>query len=205
MPSSRGSSQPRDPTQVSCIAGGFFTICATREAQETLRQHKCIMLVLRMKQGHTGCLVEPFSHKTWLLPLPGVQRSYLLPPSSRSSSEALSCRKPSPQHAYLGETHHMLCCRHHALDQTAGLQICPHCRLRSYIFVFEHGSVGKESTCNSGDIGDLGSIPGLGRSPGGGNSNQLQYSCLRNPMDRGAWRAADQRVTKSRARLSDQV
>ena len=42
---------------------------------------------------------------------------------------------------------------------------------------------GKESTCNAGD---LGLIPGLGRSPGGGHGNPLQYSCLENPMDRGA-------------------
>ena len=42
----------------------------------------------------------------------------------------------------------------------------------------------KESTCNAGD---LGSIPGLGRSPGGGHGNPLQYSCLQDPMDRGAW------------------
>ena len=46
------------------------------------------------------------------------------------------------------------------------------------------GSVGKESACNAGD---LGSIPGLGRSPGEGNGNPLHYSCLGNPMDRGAW------------------
>ena len=48
------------------------------------------------------------------------------------------------------------------------------------------GSDGKESACNAGD---LGSIPGLGRSSGEGNSNPLQYSCLENPIDRGAWRA----------------
>ena len=46
------------------------------------------------------------------------------------------------------------------------------------------GSVSKESTCNAGDPG---SIPGSGRSPGEGNGNPLQYSCLENPMDRGAW------------------
>ena len=45
-------------------------------------------------------------------------------------------------------------------------------------------SVGKESACNAGD---LGSIPGLGRSPGEGNGNALQYSCLENPMEGGAW------------------
>ena len=44
---------------------------------------------------------------------------------------------------------------------------------------------GKESACNAGDIADVGSIPGSGRSPGGGNGNPLQYSCLKNPMDRG--------------------
>ena len=49
------------------------------------------------------------------------------------------------------------------------------------------GSAGKESACNAGDTGDVGSIPGLGRSPGGGNGNPLQYSCLKNAMDRGAW------------------
>ena len=47
-----------------------------------------------------------------------------------------------------------------------------------------NGSVGKESACNAGDIGDAGLIPGLGRAPGEGNSNLLQYSCLENPMDR---------------------
>ena len=50
--------------------------------------------------------------------------------------------------------------------------------------VFPDGSDGKASACNAGD---LGSIPGLGRSPGEGNGNPLQYSCLENPMDGGAW------------------
>ena len=51
---------------------------------------------------------------------------------------------------------------------------------------FPGGSDGRESTCNAGD---LGLIPGLGRSPGGGLDNPLQYSCLENPMDRGTWGA----------------
>jgi len=55
------------------------------------------------------------------------------------------------------------------------------------------GSDGKESSCNAGD---LGSIPGLGRSPGEGNGNPLQYSCLQNPMDRGAWWATVQGVAE---------
>ena len=49
---------------------------------------------------------------------------------------------------------------------------------------FPDSSVGKESSCNAGD---LGMIPGLGRSSGEGNGNLLQYSCLENPMDREAW------------------
>ena len=58
---------------------------------------------------------------------------------------------------------------------------------------FPHNSVGEESACNAGD---LGSIPGSGRSPGEGNGNPLQYSCLENPMDRGAWQATVHRVTR---------
>ena len=53
------------------------------------------------------------------------------------------------------------------------------------------------------DLRDRGSIPGLGRSPGGGNGSPLEYPCLENPMDRGAWRATVHGVTKSRTRLSD--
>ena len=56
---------------------------------------------------------------------------------------------------------------------------------------------GKESACNAGDLGDVGSIPGSGRSPGEGKGNPLQYSCLKNPMDRGAWWATVQGVSKS--------
>ena len=59
---------------------------------------------------------------------------------------------------------------------------------------FPGGSDGKESTCNAGDP-DL--IPGLGRSPGEGNGSPLQYSCLENSMERGAWRATVHGVTKS--------
>ena len=58
------------------------------------------------------------------------------------------------------------------------------------------GSDGKESACNAGDPG---LISGLGRTPGEGNSNPLQYSCLENPMDRGAWWATVHAVSKSQA------
>ena len=59
--------------------------------------------------------------------------------------------------------------------------------LTSWVNLFlPHSSVSKESAC---DVGDPGWIPGLGRFPGEGNGNPLQYSCLENPMDRGSWRA----------------
>ena len=58
---------------------------------------------------------------------------------------------------------------------------------------FTGGSDGKESACNAGD---LGSIPGWGRSPGEGNSNPLQYSCPENSMDRGTWWATVPAVAK---------
>ena len=57
--------------------------------------------------------------------------------------------------------------------------------------------------CLAYNVGDLGSIPESGRSSGEGNGNPLQYSCLENPMDRGAWWAIVHRVTKSQTRLSD--
>ena len=56
---------------------------------------------------------------------------------------------------------------------------------------------GKEATCNAGSVEDTGSIPRSGRSPGVENGNPLQYSCLGNPMDRGAWWAIVCGVTKS--------
>ena len=55
----------------------------------------------------------------------------------------------------------------------------------------------KNPPANTGDTGDEGLIPGSGRSPGGGNGNPLQYSCLENPMGKGAWQTAVQRVTQS--------
>ena len=65
---------------------------------------------------------------------------------------------------------------------------------------FCDGSDGKESTCNEGE---LGSNPGSGRSLREGNGNPLQYSCLKNSMDKGAWQATFYRVTKSQTQLSD--
>ena len=84
---------------------------------------------------------------------------------------------------------------------------------------FPCGSAGKESACHAADLGripggsdgkesacsarDLGLIPGSGRSPGEGNGNLLQHSCLENPMGGAAWQATVHGVAKSRTRLSD--
>ena len=73
-------------------------------------------------------------------------------------------------------------------------------RLLTDIKGFPGGSEVKASACNEGD---LGSIPGSGRSPGEGNGNPIQYSWLANPMDGGAWWATVHGVAKSRTRLSD--
>ena len=66
---------------------------------------------------------------------------------------------------------------------------------------FPGGSVVKNLPANTGDSGDSGSVPGLGRSLGGGNGNPLQSSCLGNPMDRGAWWAPKELVTAERLNM----
>ena len=82
------------------------------------------------------------------------------------------------------------------INQTEKKQYC----MTSRIWGFPGRSDGKESTCNARD---LASIPGLGRSPGGGHGNPPQYSCLESPMDKGSWRATVHSAAKSQTRLSD--
>ena len=67
---------------------------------------------------------------------------------------------------------------------------------------FPGGTVVKNSPANAGDVAEVGLIPGSGISPGGGNGNPFQYSCLENPMDRGPWWATVHRVTKSWTQLN---
>ena len=102
-------------------------------------------------------------------------------------------------------------CRHAAFPQTGGHSPCQVILSTSgpcwvvytvtslVLWGFPGGSDGKESAC---DAGDPGSIPGLGRSPGEGCGNQIQYSCLENPMDRGAWWVTVHGVTKTWTRLT---
>ena len=61
--------------------------------------------------------------------------------------------------------------------------------------------MGKETACNAGNVREVGLIPGSRRSRGEGHGNPLQYSCLENPMDRGAWQATVHRVAKSQTQI----
>ena len=72
-----------------------------------------------------------------------------------------------------------------------------------YIYIFQGGSVVKNTPADTGDAGNTGLIPESGRSPGVGNGNPLQYSCLDNSMERGTWWAVVQGVTKNWIGLSD--
>ena len=82
--------------------------------------------------------------------------------------------------------------------------VCTHIHiyLNTYVYVSFGGAspvalAVKNPSDNAGDLRDLGSIPGSGRFPRGGHGNPLQYSCLKNPKDRGAWQAMAQIITKS--------
>ena len=88
-----------------------------------------------------------------------------------------------------------------ALHRQLGVSSC-FCSLLFWYLGSPGGSVVKNSPASAGDTGDAGLIPLSGRSPGGGNSNPLQYSCLENPMDGGAWWAVVHRVAKRRTQPS---
>ena len=72
-----------------------------------------------------------------------------------------------------------------------------------YACIYMVGTVVKNPLANAGNTGDMGSIPGLGRSLGGGTGNPLQYSCLENPMDRGVWWSIVHRVAKIQIQLNN--
>ena len=70
-------------------------------------------------------------------------------------------------------------------------------RFLLHLWGFPGDASGKELAASAGDTRDMGLIPGSGRSPKGGHGNPLQYSCLGNPMDRGAWQATVHSIAKS--------
>ena len=111
-----------------------------------------------------------------------------------NSARALPFSTPSPA---------FIVCRLFDDGHSDWCEVIAHCSFDLHFSNDENflgGSEDKASACNAGDPG---SIPGLGRSLGEGNGNPLQYSCMENPMDRGAWRATVHRVAKSQTRLSD--
>ena len=94
------------------------------------------------------------------------------------------------------------------LPEPPGTPRIYHIQMQMMITIHQHTSgaslgalVVKNSPVNAGDTRDTGSIPGPGRSPGGGHGNSLQYSCLEDPTGRGTWWAMAHRVVKSRTRL----
>ena len=80
---------------------------------------------------------------------------------------------------------------------------CVYTHTHTYNWASQVAPVLKDPRASAEDIEGLASIPGSGRSPGEGSGDPLQYSCLENPMDRGAWRATVHRVTKSLTRLKN--
>ena len=96
-------------------------------------------------------------------------------------------------------------CRGHSYLHCRGVSFARDCRFGDFLMYIFWASVVapvvKTLPVNAGDIRDIGWIPGSGRSSGRSNGNPLQYSCLENPMDRGAWRAVVYRVSKSQTRM----
>ena len=86
-------------------------------------------------------------------------------------------------------------CEHMCFNEYANISMCEHVQAFQVVLVV------KNLPASARDVRDAGSNPGLGRSPGGGHSNPLQYSCLENPMDRGAWQATVNRVAQSQTQL----
>ena len=97
----------------------------------------------------------------------------------------------------------MLMAGHHPFSFPFSISICLSAFQNQYISQWTSPMAQQiESACNSGDAGNTGSTPLLGRSSGGENGNSLQYSCLENPMDRGAWQTTVHGVAKSWTLLS---
>ena len=161
-PSSRGLSQPRAQTQVSCIAGRIFTVWATREA------HSVSLLIFSLDDLS---FMEPIS--AWIVPLVSLiflKRSLVFPILLVSSiSLHWSLRK-----AFL----FLFAVLRNSELKWVRLSFSP-LLFTSLLWGFPCGSPGKEPACNAGD---LGLSPGLGRSPGEGKGYLLQYSGLENSM-----------------------
>ena len=164
---SRGSFQPKDQTHVSCSAGRFFIIWATREVSNHYSVQFSSSVVSDCLWPHELQHARPPCPS----PTPGVHSD-----SRPSSQWCLFFWYWVAWAAYIFWKL-ILCQLFHLLWFSPILRAV-------FSPCFPGGSEGKAYACNAGD---LGSIPGSGRSPGEGNGNPLQYPCLENPMDREAW------------------
>ena len=179
---SKGSSQPKDQTRVSRIVDRRFTIWATGEVRELIVVKKYII-------HHT---LQAPKHSAVYLLVPSFSCFFGPPGSSFLCRDVLFLFLilfPLSAFQFQLKYHFLSEGTLKSISFLYSTQWLP--ALTSLIFVlcrsflgFPGGSDGKASACNAGDPG---SIPGSGRSPGEGNGNPLQHSCLENLMDGGAW------------------
>ena len=137
-----------------------------------------------------------FSKQDYLCRLPFPSQGIF--PTQGLNPGLLYCRQKLYHLSYLNPSK-WLACRHHSIH--SGLFLTPHFILFSFchqsIRISQMVLVVKNLSANAGNVKEVGSIPGLGRSPRERNGYSLWYSCLENPLDRGAQRATVHRVTKS--------
>ena len=174
---SRGSSWPRDRTQVSRIVGRSFTVWATREALCRVKDSVISLWLLLLFQVWVYYLRLIFNCIHIIITI--IICSEILQQSQCDMNKG-------------GAFGHLdlVCTLQVWWAISKPLKATPEDRTistsSSFLSVQSWHHIGKESACSAGDPG---SIPRLGKSPGEGNGNPLQYSCLENPLDRGAWQA----------------
>ena len=193
IPFSRGSSWPRDRTRVSCPAGRLFTIWATSETPFL----SCGLCHSSLITCHSSSICVPAEWNQLTSPtVPAVLAVdfykalliHCLHLSSFASQESAACPPSWPQ---------VMLSRQQTLSPFSGEALFPgflceaiFCnnliRERNLKNLIPRSLSGKESACSAGDTGDVGLIPGLGRSPGGGNVTHFSILAWRIPMDRGA-------------------
>ena len=154
-----------------------------------------LLLLTRVRQGRTGGQQGP----QWaVLRAPGSRNSTQARWALLCTSRCTGSRNREEQSAPRNTrwfTRARAIARAHACPLGSSIHLEFLNQKHAFTYMgFPGGSDGKGSACN---VGDLGSIPGSGRCPGEGNGNPLQYSGLKNPMDRGVWRATVHGVAKS--------
>ena len=140
---------------------------------------------------------QRFQHPNWMNSLNSLSLHFLTRKMGNNSTRVVNCSWGFMRNCMLKGLAQCLALSEGSLYGSAHCSVC-HCRQNYHLacsWVFPGGTDSKESACNAGDPG---SIPGLEISLGEGNGNPLQYSCLGNPMDRGAWRTTVREFTRVR-------